>query len=152
MSQALTGGCACGAIRYACDAPPMFMWVCHCRDCQRATGGGGAVNVVFAKSAVRFTRGEPKYAERTGESGHHTYRGFCPDCGSPLAAKAELIPHIQGLSAASFDDPAQFRLVAHIWTDSLQPWDVLPPDVPRIARTPTAEDLQILLQAAATHR
>ena len=43
MNNPYTGGCACGAIRYECNAEPMFSWICHCRECQRATGGGGMV-------------------------------------------------------------------------------------------------------------
>ena len=148
MLKHLSGGCACGAIRYECDAEPMFMWICHCRECQRSSGGGGAVNVVLPRAAVRFTQGEPRYSPRIGTSGERTWRGFCPDCGSPLAARADLIPQIQGLSAASFDDPAQFRLVAHIWTASAQPWDYLPSTVPAIAGTPTPDDLSRLLALA----
>lgn len=34
-----TGGCVCGAVRYGCTAEPVMMFKCHCRDCQRVTGG-----------------------------------------------------------------------------------------------------------------
>jgi hypothetical protein len=30
----ITGGCLCGAIRYACDAEPLGAYLCHCTDCQ----------------------------------------------------------------------------------------------------------------------
>ena len=47
MSFLMTGGCACGAVRYECSQAPMFTWKCHCLECQRSTGTGAAVNVVF---------------------------------------------------------------------------------------------------------
>ena len=147
MATSITGGCQCGAIRYECTAEPMFSWICHCRECQRSTGGGGAVNVVFAKPAVRFTQGEPKYHTSIGTSGEKTHRGFCPDCGSPLAAKADLIPDIQGISAASLDDPAAVELIADIWTASLQPWDHLDPKRAKIEGTPDEQGLQKLLSS-----
>jgi len=40
MDKTITGGCACGAIRYEVAADPMVMFNCHCRDCQKTTGGG----------------------------------------------------------------------------------------------------------------
>jgi hypothetical protein len=38
MAQTLSGGCACGDIRYECDADPVIMLNCHGRDCQQDTG------------------------------------------------------------------------------------------------------------------
>src|SRR5882762_5639038 len=36
MTTQLLGGCACGAIRYACDVAPAAVFHCHCGDCQRS--------------------------------------------------------------------------------------------------------------------
>jgi hypothetical protein len=40
MSETWSGGCACGAIRYAIAGEPMLMNDCQCRDCQRKSGTG----------------------------------------------------------------------------------------------------------------
>ena len=42
MSEPYTGGCACGAIRYAISAVPIAMNDCQCRDCQPGEEHGPA--------------------------------------------------------------------------------------------------------------
>ncbi len=105
------------------------------------------MNVVFAASAVQFTKGAPKEYVCTGTSGAKTHRGFCAECGSPVSARADLIPEIRGISAASLDDPSELELDADIWTASAQPWDELSSTLPQFETTPTPEELQEL----ATH-
>lgn len=34
----ITGGCQCGAVRYAIDGPLNNPHICHCRMCQKAFG------------------------------------------------------------------------------------------------------------------
>ena len=76
----LTGGCQCGAVRYRLEAEPTGANVCHCRMCQKASGGP-----FMAFAGVRFdelvwTRGAP----RVFASSALAERGFCADCGTPL--------------------------------------------------------------------
>ncbi|WP_041548911.1 GFA family protein, partial [Chamaesiphon minutus] len=52
MKTPFTGGCMCGAIRYECSAEPIAMGLCHCQDCQRATGSAFAAAVMLPRSAV----------------------------------------------------------------------------------------------------
>ena len=35
----LAGGCQCGAVRYRLMAEPTGVNICHCRMCQKASGG-----------------------------------------------------------------------------------------------------------------
>lgn len=137
MTRAITGGCACGAVRYACDAPPTAMINCHCRDCQRAGGSGYSPTVVVPKSALRLLRGEPKVHEVRGESGNTARRSFCGDCGSPLFASTSSRPDSLGIRAGTLDDPSVFQPAADLWTASAQPWDVMDPAVPKFDRGPT---------------
>jgi hypothetical protein len=38
-NRSWTGGCQCGAVRYRLLAPPNHASICHCRMCQKASGG-----------------------------------------------------------------------------------------------------------------
>lgn len=101
-AKALTGGCQCGAIRFAVRAAPEATYVCHCRMCQKSVGGPFAVYVTVPGSAFAWTRGTP--AEWASSS--LGVRQFCATCGSPLGYRyfngAE--SQKQFLTSGSFDD------------------------------------------------
>jgi hypothetical protein len=77
MSE-LSGGCACGAIRYRCAAPPVFCLNCHCRDCQRESGSAFMPVMAVPKAAFEIERGAPIYFDLTADSGKTTPRSFRP--------------------------------------------------------------------------
>ncbi|MGH8645188.1 MAG: GFA family protein [Gammaproteobacteria bacterium] len=130
MTIHFTGGCACGTIRYEWSAEPVFAGNCHCRDCQRATGGTFAPLVFVPCSAGAIT-GDVKYRDIKGDSGQIVSRGFCPACGARLFLKAEMMPDLMGIMAGSLDDPSWFQPTMDIYTASAEPWDFMNPDLPK---------------------
>src|ERR1041384_3995572 len=78
------GGCACGAIRYECSAEPSMTFKCHCRDCQRVTGGGFVAGLLVPAAAFRLTKGQLRYHFTPSLAGGKHKRGFCADCGSRI--------------------------------------------------------------------
>jgi len=135
MTIGFTGGCMCGAIRYECEAEPIAMGNCHCRDCQRATGSGFAAAVLVPISAVKIS-GEVKYHEVTGDSGAIVRRGFCSNCGARLFGQPAAAPDILDIMAGSLDDPSWFRPQADIYVASAQPWDYMNPNLPKFPKMP----------------
>ena len=144
MPTPFSGGCACGAVRYQCSAEPVLSWKCHCRNCQRASGGAFYA-VLYVSQVALSVSGEIKYYDVKGESGATVSRGFCPQCGSPVVAKAGGWPEFTAICAASLDDPSWFAPTVEIWTASAQPWDYLSPHSSKYARQPTPEEFQALL-------
>jgi len=132
MAQKISGGCACGAIHYECNADPVVMLNCHCRDCQRASGSAYAAVVVVPKSAVQM-RGEPRYYKAVGKAGKAIERGFCPTCGSQVTVKLERLPDAMGLQAGSLDDPSIHRPKMDVFTSSARPWDHMNPNIQKHA-------------------
>src|SRR5712692_2217486 len=108
MATSGKGGCMCGAVRYEYTADPIFMGNCHCRDCQRASGGAYAATFGVPRSAVKVT-GEVSYYESTADSGKPLRRGFCPNCGSRLFSLPSAAPDLMGITAASLDDPSVYK-------------------------------------------
>ena len=119
----ITGGCLCGNVRYeiAADAP-IAARQCWCRVCQYFSGGGGGtVNAVFNKDAVRVT-GETRVFTSIADSGAVMRRSFCPTCGTPLFSEAEPRPHLIIVRAGSLDDPNIGKPGAVIWAKSAPKW------------------------------
>jgi hypothetical protein len=143
MTVPFSGGCACGAIRYECSAEPAFSWNCHCRDCQRASGGAFCPVLYVPRTALTVT-GRSTYYNVKAESGNTVSRGFCSQCGSPVFILAELVPDLQGLWAGSLDNPSLFQPQIHVWTDRAQPWDGMTPTLVKIGEAPNAEQMQKL--------
>ena len=77
----LTGGCQCGAVRYRLDAAPTGTHICHCRMCQKASGGPFMASVLTSSFVV--TRG----ALSIFKSSDIAERGFCAACGTPLQSR-----------------------------------------------------------------
>jgi hypothetical protein len=53
----LTGGCQCGAIRFALSAAPVKISICHCRMCQKASGAPFASFADIPHEDFSWTRG-----------------------------------------------------------------------------------------------
>ena len=60
MSEAYTGGCACGAIRYEISAEPVVTNDSQCRDCQRESGTGHGSHLTFPRIGVKL-KGNAKH-------------------------------------------------------------------------------------------
>jgi hypothetical protein len=130
MTEALEGGCACGAVRYALEGAPMFVHCCHCRDCQRQTGSAFVLNALIETARVTVTNGEPARSEMPTDSGrpHGVYR--CPGCGTAVWSEYGGIAALRFVRVGTLDRPDALSPDVHIYTRSRLPWVALPPGVP----------------------
>ena len=135
MATRFTGGCLCGRVRYECSADPFFMGNCHCRDCQKATGGAYVPAIAVPVQAVKIT-GEVKYYEGRADSGHTFSRGFCPTCGGRVVGKTTGFPQFILITAGSLDEPSRFKPTMDFFTASAQPWDHMRPELPKFPKQP----------------
>lgn len=109
----MSGGCNCGHIRYSANVKNDEAYLCHCRMCQRATGG---VSIAFKgfKAADVVWGHEPDWYL----SSPIARRLFCAQCGTPLGFQY-LDSDRLDLTVGSFDDPSSFAPVAHFGIETL---------------------------------
>jgi hypothetical protein len=136
ITTPFSGGCACGAIRYESTAEPVAMLHCHCRDCQRSSGGPFSSFVVVPAEAFKLLQGTLRFHASPSEMGGQTQRGFCPECGSPIVSKPAAVPHLVAIRTASLDDPNWFQLQADVWTSDALPWNPMNPALPKFEKYP----------------
>ena len=122
----LTGGCACGAVRYEIAGTPDFSCLSQCRRCQRATGTGHAPGFKIERANLTVT-GTLTSHEVEADSGAKVSHQFCPVCGSPVFSSTERFATSCSVYAASLDDPSVFAPEQVIFHDSAQPWDYVDP-------------------------
>ena len=117
MTDEMSGGCACGRIRYTATIADDTAYLCHCRMCQRATGGVSIAFMNVRKAEVRWAREPDWYV-----SSPIARRPFCRECGTPLGFAFPGSENMD-LTIGSFDDPSRFRPTHHFGAESMhRPW------------------------------
>ena len=125
MSMRVSGGCQCGRVRYTADIDDFEAYLCHCRMCQRATGGVSIAFKNVPKRAREWTS-EPAYYA----SSPIARRPYCAACGTPLGFEFLDGPNCD-LTVGSFDDASQFVPASHFGAESLHESWIDTRDLPR---------------------
>ena len=111
----LTGGCQCGAVRFAVEQSELGRAsICHCRMCQKAFGA--FFGPLASAPGLRWTRGAPRHFQ----SSNRARRGFCADCGTPLTFEPDDGPVEVAIGA--FDRPETIRPVIQHDVAARVPW------------------------------
>lgn len=122
----MTGGCQCGRVRYEARVASDDAYWCHCRMCQKATGGIAAAFVEMPAGSVHWLSEPDWYA-----SSPVARRPFCSACGTPLGFGWRDGTGGFDLTVGSFDEPARFRPVAHAGAESMHEAWLDTRDLPR---------------------
>lgn len=112
--EQVTGGCQCGRVRYAVGIDNDEAYLCHCRMCQRATGGVSIAFKNVKKANVRWLGEAPDYFA----SSPIAHRPFCARCGTPLGFAFPDSENMD-LTVGSFDDPGRFTPTLHFGAESI---------------------------------
>ena len=122
-----TGGCLCGATRFAFDGPPNWVAHCHCESCRRAAAAAFVTYVAIPEGAWSWTAAAPV----AWESSPGTRWLRCAACGTLVAYDADRYGAEIHFPLALVDDPAGLSPEAHARWDERVAWVAPADDLPR---------------------
>ena len=112
--------CRCGQLSATCRGEPVRVSVCHCRACQRRTGGPFSAQARFPADAVAIA-GEYRLREAVGGSGRRTTFRWCPECGGEIAFANEGLDNLAIPLGAFAPEPLPVPALS-IHEEGRQPW------------------------------
>jgi len=134
MTFPVEGGCDCGAIRFRMETAPLIVHCCHCRWCQRESGASFALNAMIESDRVIALRAKPELVNTPSQSGRGQQIARCSTCRVALwSYYAGGGPLLTFVRVGTLDNPDALPPDIHIFTESKQPWVVLPADVPAVS-------------------
>lgn len=146
--RTMEGGCRCGAVRFRISAAPLFTAICHCRGCQRMTGGAFSTTVAVPGEGFAVIAGETVIGGLRGPQSRHHH---CDACKSWVFTRLEPDMGFVNVRATMLDDPAWFVPFVETFTEEALPWAIAhaPHSYPGF---PPVEDYPAVLAAFAATR
>jgi hypothetical protein len=111
----------------------LFVHCCHCRWCQRETGAAFALNAMIEADRISSLGQEPELVATPSASGLGQEIARCHACRIAVWSHyAGAGPLIRFVRVGTLDDPALAPPEIHIFTQSKQPWVVIPANMPSV--------------------
>ena len=145
MAKGHEGRCLCGRVSYDSGSEPLWVTVCYCAFCQRATGSDRMIEPIFERDGFAFTGAAPNvYKIASAGSGKAIEVHFCEVCGTKLALTFERWPDRIGIYSGTLDDPAGIAVTPknskHIFVSEAKPGTIIPPGFNTFDRHATEND------------
>lgn len=134
-TDALTGSCLCGEVRFEIKPPFAKFAHCHCRRCRKATGAAHSTNIYLTPAQFSWVSGPDSVLQFDLPTAASFSLWFCRHCGCPVprlsrSRKTIVVP------AGALDDQPVDRPKARIFCGSEAPWVCSDDTVPRFTEYP----------------
>lgn len=150
MSEAIEGGCRCGAVRYRLKQESLpRVYACHCTDCQTWTGSAFSLQCIVPEDALEVTGAPHLFELATGEGDERRVsrqRG-CATCMTRVYNTNSRRPGLAVIRAGTLDRSADLAVIAHIWAKRKLKGIDIPDGVPQWPEgAPPAEFMAVLMK------
>ena len=109
----ITGSCLCNSVRFECEDAIEHFHLCHCTQCQKATGSAYASNLFTGVKNITWLAGA-ELINRYDVPGRAISNAFCSQCGSAVPY-ASLSGESLVIPAGCLDDSPDITPKSHIF-------------------------------------
>ena len=120
--QRYRGGCSCGSVRYELRDHPLWINACHCNACKKRTGSAFGLSIVVDGSGPDEMIGAVRRFTRTGQSGKLVHYDFCPNCGTTVRWRVDIVPNKRIYAGGTLDEPQQLMVCGEIFLAEALPF------------------------------
>jgi hypothetical protein len=113
------GSCLCGALSYEIEGELDGVWMCHCSNCRKTSGGMGNTILIVPRERFRWRTGEDHRVTYAPRPTYSITR--CKTCGTPLPAEEDETNIY--VTAGTLDEPLGAGIKSHIFYGSKADWE-----------------------------
>ncbi len=99
--------------------------MCHCKACQRRSGGPFGMMMYFDADAVEIS-GDPTEFTRSADSGNQVTTGFCSVCGSTMYLRTAMHPDGIGIAVGAIEGSNSAPPVRSVFEENRHGWVKVP--------------------------
>ncbi len=129
-SNAITGSCLCGSIKFEVKPPFAGFRYCHCSRCQKATGSAHAANAFIPETQFKWLAGESLVKQFDLPGAKRFAVWFCPQCGTRVPHQIKSTENML-IPAGVLDGDPGMRPKNSIFWKSRAAWYVSPQEMPK---------------------
>ncbi|KAF2272732.1 uncharacterized protein EI97DRAFT_436666 [Westerdykella ornata] len=119
------GGCTCTTIRYRLLSAPLFVYACHCGECQKSSGSVFKACCIMEFDHVRLLSPTRPLMRKFEAVRHTRIYATCPKCYDVLWHVGSYEPSTINVRVGTLDLPGLMEPDLHIYTESKVDWLVL---------------------------
>ena len=135
MTDKITGGCLCGALRYEAKGSPMFAGYCCCDDCQKASGSGFIPFIGYKANVIKIAGAVIRH-QLDQKDGRSSVRNSCAKCGSLVYGGDVGESDFHTIYAGTLDHPSLFQPTMAINIKFKAGWVILPEGIAQFEGMP----------------
>lgn len=115
-----TASCLCGGIQISINQEISQIFICHCKQCQKAQGSAFVAIAPIQVKNLKFEQG----LELVGEysSTKNKKRTFCTKCASPLFSARLDLPEVVRLRVGIINEDIQAKIYSHAFINYKACW------------------------------